>query len=103
MIPGTADAASVTLRVNLECLSAHSALDGFVMNPELSGGWKPVSLDHFLFFSFLFFKSQHSRRRFDSGQHLVGTDFHIHRDGHSMLATSSSTVVFSLKWMFSLG
>lgn len=54
MIPGTADAASVTLRVNLECLSARSALDGFVMNPELSGGWKLVSVDLF-FFSFFFF------------------------------------------------
>lgn len=53
MIPGTADAASVTLRVNMECLSARTALDGFVMNPELSGGWKPVSVDLFFFFFFL--------------------------------------------------
>lgn len=49
MIPGTADAASVTLRVNLECLSIDSALDAFVMNPELSGGWNPVSVHSFFF------------------------------------------------------
>lgn len=59
VIPGTADAASVTLRVNLERLSVYSALDAFVMNPELSGGWNPVSVDPF------FFLITHSRRPSD--------------------------------------
>lgn len=49
VIPRTADTASVTLRVNLECLSIDSALDGFVMNPELSAGWNPKSVDLFFF------------------------------------------------------
>lgn len=40
VIPQTADAASVTLRVNLERLSIHFALDGLVMNTELRGRWK---------------------------------------------------------------
>lgn len=35
VIPQTAEAASVTLRVNLERLNIHFALDGFVMNVEL--------------------------------------------------------------------
>lgn len=37
VIPQTAGAASVTLRVNLECLNIHFALDGFVMNVDLGG------------------------------------------------------------------
>lgn len=52
MIPETADAASVTLVVNLERLNIHSALDGFVMNPELKGGWKSLySLNHCIYSS----------------------------------------------------
>lgn len=55
VIPQTAEAASVTLRVNLERLNIHFALDGFVMNVELGGKWKsqhlclltsPPSLSH---------------------------------------------------------
>lgn len=37
VIPQTADAASVTLRVNLERLNIRFALDGFVMDVELRG------------------------------------------------------------------
>lgn len=44
VIPQTADAASVTLRVNLERLNIHFALDGFVMNVELRGKWKSQRL-----------------------------------------------------------
>lgn len=37
VIPLTADAASVTLRVNLECLNIHFTLDRSVTNMELEG------------------------------------------------------------------
>lgn len=37
VIPQTAEAASVTLGVNLERLNIHFARDGFVMNVELGG------------------------------------------------------------------
>lgn len=40
VIPQTADAASVNLRVNLERLSIHFGLDGLVINTELWGRWK---------------------------------------------------------------
>ena len=40
VIPQTAEAASVTLRVNLERLNIHFAPDGFIMNVELGGKWK---------------------------------------------------------------
>lgn len=40
VIPQTADAASVTLRVNLERLSIHFALDGLVIYTDLWGRWK---------------------------------------------------------------
>ena len=44
VIPRTAEAASVTLRVNLERLNIHFALDGFVMNVELGAEWKSQPL-----------------------------------------------------------
>lgn len=44
VIPQTADAASVTLRVNLERLNIHFAQDGFVMNVELWRKWKSQHL-----------------------------------------------------------
>lgn len=44
VIPQTAEAASVTLRVNLERLNIHFALAGFVMNVELGGIWKSQHL-----------------------------------------------------------
>lgn len=38
VIPLTADAAPVTLRVNLECLNIHLTLNRSVTNMELEGG-----------------------------------------------------------------
>lgn len=54
VIPATADAASVSLMVNLECLSVDSALDGFVVDPERRAGWNLVSVS-----------ITHSRNSFD--------------------------------------
>lgn len=44
VIPLAADAASVPLRANLECLNIQVALNGFVSNMEHEGKWKSQHL-----------------------------------------------------------